>query len=115
MTDSAQNPTSLVATARDNIARAATIEDLEQIRVQLLGKKGEITALLKSLGAMDPEARRVAGASINEAKQQLTTALDERRAALEAAKLAEQLASDAVDVSLPGRGQTIGGLHPITR
>ena len=58
--------------------RSASIEDLEQIRVRLLGKKGSVTELLKSLGAMDPDARRAAGAKINEAKQALTAALDER-------------------------------------
>lgn len=105
----------MIETARSEIARATNIDELEQIRVRLLGKKGEITAQLKSLGAMDPEARRIAGARINEAKNALTAALDERRAALEADKLAEQLAGDSVDVTLPGRGQNIGGLHPVTR
>lgn len=105
----------MIETARIEIARATNIDELEQIRVRLLGKKGEITAQLKSLGAMDPEARRIAGARINETKNALTAALDERRAALEADKLAEQLAGDSVDVTLPGRGQTIGGLHPVTR
>lgn len=115
MTESTQDLQSLIATARVEITSATDIDGLEQIRVRLLGKKGEITAQLKSLGAMDPEARRIAGASINEAKNALTAALDERRAALEAEKLAEQLAGDSVDVTLPGRGQAIGGLHPVTR
>lgn len=106
---------SLVEAARAQIARAANIEELEQIRVRLLGKKGEITAQLKALGAMDPEARKVAGAKINEAKEALTAALDARRAALDAGQLAAQLASDTVDVTLPGRGQSLGGLHPVTR
>ena len=106
---------SLVEAARAEIARAANIEELEQIRVRLLGKKGEITAQLKSLGAMDPEARKAAGAKINEAKEALTTALDARRAELENEQLAAQLASDTVDVTLPGRGQSLGGLHPVTR
>lgn len=115
MTESVQNLPSLVAAARAEIAQASSIEDLEQIRVRLLGKKGEITSQLKALGAMDPEARRAAGAQINEAKEALTAALDQRRATLDAEKLAAQLANDAVDVTLPGRGQTIGALHPITR
>ena len=106
---------SLVEAARAEIARAANIEELEQIRVRLLGKKGEITAQLKALGAMDPEARKAAGAKINEAKEALTTALDARRAELENEQLAAQLASDTVDVTLPGRGQSLGGLHPVTR
>ena len=114
MTESVQDLQSLVDTVRAEIARSG-LEDLEQIRVRLLGKKGEITALLKSLGAMDPEARRAAGARINDAKNSLVAAIDERRAVLEAQKLTEQLAGDAVDVTLPGRGQTTGGLHPVTR
>jgi phenylalanyl-tRNA synthetase alpha chain len=115
MTESAQDLQALLAGARAAIAKAATIEELEQIRVRLLGKKGEITALLKTLGSMDPEARRAAGAKINEAKDAVSNALDERRSALEAQNLAAQLASDSVDVTLPGRGQSMGGLHPVTR
>src|SRR4030095_14854197 len=100
---------SLVEAARRAIARAANIEELEQIRVRLLGKKGEITAQLKTLGAMDPEARKAAGAKINEAKEVLTTALDARRAELENEQLAAQLASDTLDVTLPRRGPRRGG------
>lgn len=105
----------LVTTARGEIARAASIPDLEQIRVRLLGKKGEITAHLKALGGLDPEARRAAGAVINLAKDQLSSAIDVRRDELEAAQLAKQLAEETIDVTLPGRGQPVGGLHPITR
>jgi phenylalanyl-tRNA synthetase alpha chain len=105
----------LVDTSRAEIASCSSIEQLEQIRVRLLGKKGEITAQLKSLGSMDPEARKAAGAKINEAKDALTAALDARRAELENEQLAAKLASDTVDVTLPGRGQTLGGLHPVTR
>jgi phenylalanyl-tRNA synthetase alpha chain len=115
MTEPSQDLQSLVQTIRAEIARSLGLEDLEQIRVRLLGKKGEITALLKSLGTMEQEARRAAGARINDAKNSLVAALDERRAVLEAKKLAEQLAGDAIDVTLPGRGQTTGGLHPVTR
>jgi phenylalanyl-tRNA synthetase alpha chain len=110
-----ENLQSLIQSARAEIAERVDLQALEDIRVRLLGKKGEITALLKSLGAMEPEARKNAGAKINEAKEALTKLLDERRAALESQKLAAQLASEKVDVTLPGRGQTIGGLHPVTR
>jgi len=106
---------SLIESARTEIAERTDLPALEDVRVRLLGKKGEITALLKSLGAMEPEARKAAGAKINEAKDALTKLLDERRVVLEAQKLADQLASETVDVTLPGRGQTIGGLHPVTR
>ncbi len=115
MTDSAQSLLQLVDTARAEIAQTGSIEQLEHIRVRLLGKKGEITAQLKSLGSMDPEARRAVGAKINEAKEVLIGALDQKRAQLEEQQLAAQLASDAIDVTLPGRGSTIGGLHPVTR
>jgi phenylalanyl-tRNA synthetase alpha chain len=106
---------SLIQSAKAEIAERVDLQALEDIRVRLLGKKGEITALLKSLGSMEHEARKLAGAKINEAKDELTRLLDERRAALESAKLAAQLASETVDVTLPGRGQTLGGLHPVTR
>ncbi len=115
MTETAVDLSSVVERARADISRSASIDQLEQVRIRLLGKKGEITALLKSLGGMDPEARRTAGARINEAKDELLGAIENKRAKLEEQALAQQLASDAVDVTLPGRGQRIGGLHPVTR
>jgi len=116
MTESPSNDLQkLLANAREEIAQSKSIDHLEQVRVRLLGKKGEITALLKLLGEMAPDARKAAGAKINEAKEAIVKALDERRAALEADKLAQQLASETIDVTLPGRGQDIGGLHPVTR
>jgi len=115
MIDSAQDLPSLVDAARIEIGGCASIDDLEQVRVRLLGKKGVITEQLKSLGAMDPEAKKAAGARINAAKSTITGALDARRAELDAQALAAQLASDSIDVTLPGRGQPIGGLHPLTR
>jgi phenylalanyl-tRNA synthetase alpha chain len=115
MADSSQDLESLVEGARGEIAGAASIAVLEEIRVRLLGKKGEITAQLKSLGAMEPEARRAAGARINEAKDRITSLLDERRKLLEDEELVRKLASDTIDVTLPGRGLTGGGLHPLSR
>ena len=115
MTESVKDLQQLVDSARAEIEQSAAIDQLEQVRIRLLGKKGEVTAQLKSLGGMEPEARRQAGARINEAKEALTAALEAKRSELEQAKLAAQLASDTVDVTLPGRGQTIGGLHPVTR
>src|SRR5688500_1775845 len=102
-----ENLQSLIQSAKAEIAERVDLQAIEDIRVRLLGKKGEITALLKSLGAMEPEARKIAGANINEAKDAIAKLLDERRAALEAAKLAEQLESETVDVTLPGRGQSL--------
>jgi phenylalanyl-tRNA synthetase alpha chain len=105
----------LIAQARSEIEQCGDLAALDLIRVRLLGKKGEITERLKALGAMDPETRRAAGATINAAKDQIAAALGDRKAALEAQELAERLGKDSLDVSLPGRGQPPGGLHPVTR
>lgn len=115
MTEPQQDLQALVDAAVKEIAACNVIENLEAIRVRLLGRKGEITEQLKSLGAMPADLRKSAGAKINEAKNALSAALDERRQALDAQKLAQQLASDTLDVTLPGRGQQGGGLHPVTR
>jgi phenylalanyl-tRNA synthetase alpha chain len=115
MTVPSMDTESLLVAANLEIAHSATLSELDQIRVRLLGKKGEITNQLKNLGQMDPDARRAAGAIINVAKEKLTAALDARRDELEAAALTQQLAAETIDVTLPGRGQTIGGLHPVTR
>ena len=97
------------------IAGAGSLAELEEQRVRALGKKGELTALLKQLGQLDPEARRAQGAVINAAKEKVEQALAERRSVLEAAELDLKLASERVDTSLPGRRQSVGSLHPITR
>ena len=115
MTIASKDIEALVAEATAEIRGCNHLVELEQIRVRLLGKKGELTNQLKSLGQMEPEARRQAGAIINTAKEQLTTALDERRDDLEAKQLEQQLANESIDVTLPGRGQSVGGLHPVTR
>jgi phenylalanyl-tRNA synthetase alpha chain len=101
--------------ALTEIAACSALDTLEQIRVRLLGKKGELTNQLKNLGSMDHEARKTAGAVVNLAKEQITAALDERRGVLLQIQLEQQLAAETIDVTLPGRGQTPGGLHPVTR
>ena len=88
---------------------------LDDVRVAFLGKKGELTLQLKSLGKLSAEERPVAGQAINRAKQSVQAAIEARKDALESAALAEQLKAEAVDVTLAGRGQTMGGLHPVTR
>jgi phenylalanyl-tRNA synthetase alpha chain len=88
---------------------------LENAKARFLGKTGAITEHMKALGKLSTAERPQAGARINEAKSAIEGALIARRAALADAKLAEQLAADALDVSLPGRGAGAGGLHPITR
>jgi len=88
---------------------------LENAKAKYLGKLGALTELLKGLGKLPAADRPAAGAAINVAKQTLEAALDARRTALAEAKLARQLAADALDVTLPGRGRGRGGLHPTTR
>lgn len=105
----------LLEQATQAIQNSSDIAGLEQVRVDYMGKKGRITELLKSLGGMDPEQRKVAGQHINELKQQVQHALNEKRDQLQQAQLAEKLASERIDVTLPGRQLETGGLHPVTR
>ena len=96
---------------------AATGDDveLEQIKARYLGKDGSLTALLKGLGKLSAEERPAAGARINQVKQAIEAALQQRRDDLQQNKLAQQLEAESLDVTLPGRGNGIGGLHPVTR
>ncbi len=96
------------------IAESADLQALDDLRVRYLGKKGEITAQLKSLGSMEPEQRRSFGQAVNAARDALNQAIGERRQALEAAALEQKLLREKVDVTLPGRGERRGGLHPVT-
>ena len=105
----------LVADAQAEIAAADNLETLDQIRVSYLGKKGELTALLKTLGSLPGDERKAAGQEINRAKQSVQQSIEARKTSLEQAKLEAKLASECVDVTLPGRGQQAGGLHPVTR
>ncbi len=89
-------------------------QDLDAIRVQFLGKKGEITELMKGLGKLSPEEKRTLGAELHGMRQQLEQALQARKQTLDAEELAVRLASEAVDITLPCRGQQAGGLHPVT-
>ncbi|HEX7340134.1 MAG TPA: phenylalanine--tRNA ligase subunit alpha [Rhodanobacteraceae bacterium] len=97
------------------IAAADSLEALDAQRVALLGKSGSVTAQLKELGKLAPEERKARGAEINRVKQQLMAAINARRDVLEQAALDARLASERVDVSLPGRRGERGSLHPITR
>lgn len=105
----------LLAEGRDAVARAKSLAELDAVRVDYLGKKGRVTEQLKSLGRLPPDQRPRAGQAINEAKDALTAALDARRSLLEAQQLEQSLEAERVDVTLPGRGQNVGGLHPVTR
>jgi len=105
----------LLAQAQQQIQAADNLASLDQIRVSFLGKKGQITSQLKQLGKLPPEQRRTAGAAINQVKQGIHSAINERKASLEQAVLDAKLAAQRIDVTLPGRGQQQGGLHPITQ
>ena len=105
----------LTQQALDAVAAATDAAALDQVRVQYLGKKGEISALMKNLGKVAPEERPKIGAVINEARDKVQTALNARKADLEAAALNAKLAAETIDVTLPGRGVEQGGLHPVTR
>ncbi len=101
--------------ARAAIAAANDAATLDAVRVDFLGKKGKITALLKGLGKLSAEQRPAAGAQINLAKEGLQEQIGERKAVLQSAVLAARLASEKIDITLPGRGQSTGGLHPVSR
>jgi phenylalanyl-tRNA synthetase alpha chain len=107
--------TALAGQALDEVAACETLAALEEARVRWLGKKGALTEQLKALGALPPAERPAAGARINEAKAKLQAAIEARRAALERAAIERELTAAAIDVTLPGRGEEAGGLHPLTR
>lgn len=105
----------LTAKALNEVEAADNLEVLDQLRVNYLGKKGELTALLKTLGQLPGNERKAAGQEINQAKQDVQKVIEARKSSLEAAKMQAQLVSEKIDVTLPGRGQQSGGLHPVTR
>jgi phenylalanyl-tRNA synthetase alpha chain len=105
----------LLSRARAEIEATAGLRALEQQRVDWLGKKGRITELLKQLGGMAPEQRKSFGEQVNRAKEQVGAWLDTRKQTLEQAELTAKLAAESLDVTLPGRGEGVGGLHPVTR
>lgn len=101
--------------AREAVDSAGDLKALDEVRVRYLGKKGLLTGQLKQLGKLPAEERPQAGQAINVAKKQVQQAIEARKQALQNAALAEVLASERIDVTLPGRGQGTGGLHPVTR
>lgn len=110
-----ENLESLKADALAEVARAQQESELEQLRVRYLGKKGLLTEQLKQLGSLPTEERPAAGARINQVKGELQEAMNGQRAALAEAAEADQLAGETLDITLPGRRQASGGLHPVTR
>ncbi len=110
-----ENLEPLANEAKAAIAAAADSAALEQLRVDYLGKKGQLTGLLKGLGKLSAEERPKAGALINVVKQELQDLIGVRKAELAGAAVEEKLARETLDVTLPGRGQSTGGVHPVTR
>ena len=106
--------TELQSRALAEISASDDLQQLDDLRVRYLGKKGEVTAQLKSLGSMEPEQRRSYGQQVNAVRDALNQAIIARRQALESAALEQKLLREKVDVSLPGRGEHRGGLHPVT-
>ena len=105
----------LKAEATAAIESAADSAALEKLRVEWLGKKGRVTDLLKSLGQLNADERPKVGAEINAVKQLLNEQISERKETLQQAAIAAQLSAEALDVTLPGRREDLGALHPITR
>lgn len=104
----------ILTQALQELAHAKDLNQLDQVRVNYLGKKGVFTEQMKELGKLEPEQRRTAGQVINTVKNSFQEALDARKISLETEQLQARLASECVDVTLPGRGQTNSGLHPVT-
>ena len=104
----------ILAQGLQAVAEAKDLNQLDQVRVSYLGKKGEFTLQMKQLGKLDPDQRRAVGQVINKAKGDFQQHLETAKTAMQQAVLEERLASESVDVTLPGRGQAIAGLHPVT-
>lgn len=105
----------LLRQALDEVTASTTLAALDEVRVRWLGKKGAFTEQLKALGALPAADRPSVGARINEAKQQFEAAVESTREVLAGAAVEAELAAGRIDVSLPGRGEARGGIHPVTR
>jgi len=105
----------IVAEASRSIAATGSVADLEQAKARFLGKSGSLTELLKGLGKLSADERPKAGAAINQAKAKVEALIQSQRDAILARELDSRLAGESVDVTLPGRAQGRGGLHPIAR
>ncbi len=110
-----ENLEALTQQALAAVSEAQDVAALDQVRVQFLGKKGEITSLMKNLGSVAPEDRPKMGAVINEAKDQVENAISQHKQLLESAALDAKLAAETIDITLPGKAMQEGSLHPVTR
>ena len=94
---------------------ASTVAELEQVRVEALGKKGAVTQRMKGLGGLDPEARKAAGQALNQVKEAIAAAIEARKRDLEEAELEARLAEERIDITLPARPAPVGRIHPISQ
>jgi phenylalanyl-tRNA synthetase alpha chain len=111
----ADSLSALISQALADVDASADLVQLDEVRVRLLGKKGLLTEQLKSLGGLSAAERPAAGQRINDAKIAIQSAIEMHRVRLDQAALEQELAKGTIDVSLPGRGQDQGSLHPVTR
>lgn len=105
----------ILSQAQNAVAEVTELAKLDELRVHFLGKKGELTSMMKMLGKLSAEERPKAGQVINEAKQAVQSLLNAKKKQLDDAKLAKKLAEETIDVSMPGRDADVGSLHPVTR
>jgi len=110
-----QNLKSISEQAASAITAAEKPAELEALRVQYLGKKGELTSQLKTIGSLSPAERPIFGDRINQIKQQVAELLHSKKVALDNAEMAASIIAEKIDISLPGRGSGVGNLHPVTR
>src|SRR3984957_8205595 len=111
----ADSLSALVEQALADVNSSASLAALDEVRVRILGKKGLLTEQLKGLGALSAAERPAAGQKINDAKASIQAALEMHRVRLEQAAMEQDLAKGTIDVTLPGRGQEPGSVHPLTR
>ncbi|MBE6854920.1 MAG: phenylalanine--tRNA ligase subunit alpha [Ruminococcus sp.] len=100
--------------AKEALCGCASLAELEELRIRFLGKKGELTAVLKQMGKLSAEERPVIGQLANQVRSDIETALSERTAQLKSAAQAEKIKAESIDVTLPGKEQSVGRLHPLT-
>src|SRR5689334_6014464 len=105
----------LQTSALDRIEASATPEELEAVRVEVLGRKGSLAAFSKEMARLSPQEKAVAGKSLNAAKQALETAFEARKKAFDTAALARKLDAEWVDLTLPAQGVRKGSVHPISQ
>jgi phenylalanyl-tRNA synthetase alpha chain len=110
-----QEINSLIEHAKADVLQAQDLNMLDQVRVRYLGKKGQLTEILKQLKDLSPEERPRVGQIINQAKQALQQLIETRKLELESSVVSQRLANETIDVTLPGRGQVSGGMHPVTQ